>query len=496
MSDATAIPAAHSRVVGDRYRLTRRLAVGGMGEVWVAIDELLDRRVAVKILREEFLETPLFLARFRAEAKHTASLTHPGVAQIFDYGEEHINGRCTAYLVMELVDGPALSDLLAARGPLPIPTTIDWLAQAAEALGAAHRIGVVHRDVKPGNVLVDGDTIKITDFGIARAMNSVPLTDAGQIVGTARYMSPEQATGSEATPASDVYSLGIVGYEMLTGQPPFTVGNAVAIARAHLQQQPPALPQHVPPALCELLARALAKDPTRRPADADAFARELRSFQKPATQDRVGALADQAAISSGSVHASAGTMVFGAAPTRTRIFDHDLTIVAPPSLPVNAIVADHHATKRSHRTLVTVTIVIAACIVLLAVTHSSTSRRQDLVPATGPSVQRPGASTAPDTTLAQPSIVVVDPATYLGMPVEQARQALRAVGFNVAALPASVDNTAVVAGVAPSGPLPRGSTVTLTVTTATTQPAAPSTTSPAPTRSKGNSNGNGKGKGK
>ena len=212
-----------------RYVLNRHIAVGGMGEVWQATDTLLGREVAVKILRAAFVDSPVVLERFRAEARHTAALSHPGIAGVFDYGEDLVAGRCVAYLVMELVAGEPLSEVIAHRGAMPLSTVLPMLAQAAEALHAAHEMGVVHRDVKPGNLLLlTGGAIKVTDFGIARAANSIPITEVGQVIGTAKYMSPEQASGAEATAASDIYSLGVVGYEMLAGRPPFTTENPAA----------------------------------------------------------------------------------------------------------------------------------------------------------------------------------------------------------------------------------------------------------------------------
>ena len=272
-----------SRLLGNRYALHRRLAVGGMGEVWSAHDTVLHRSVAVKILRDDLVDTPGFLDRFRAEARHTAALNHPGVARVFDYGEDPARAgvlTCVAYLVMELVPGRPLSAVIAERGPLPISQTISILAQTAEALHAAHQSGVIHRDIKPGNLmLLDDGTVKVTDFGVARAIDAAPLTDAGHIVGTASYLSPEQASGRELTPASDVYSLAVVGYELLTGHPPFTAGNPAALALAHVQDEPPRLPPTVPVGLREVIERALAKDPAERPADAALFAAELRRLQ-------------------------------------------------------------------------------------------------------------------------------------------------------------------------------------------------------------------------
>jgi eukaryotic-like serine/threonine-protein kinase len=267
-------------LLGDRYSLTKRIAVGGMGEVWEATDQVLGRKVGVKILRDDLVDSPVFLERFRAEARHTAGLAHRGIASVFDYGEDHDGDLMVAYLVMELVDGRPLSKVMAEQGRLPTGMVVSVLAQVAEALSAAHAMGVVHRDVKPGNLLLlDDGTVKVTDFGIARAANSVALTEVGQVIGTARYISPEQAVGGEATPASDVYSLGVVGYEMLAGVPPFTADNAGAVAMAHVHQPPPPLPASVPVGVSAAIAGALSKDPADRPADAHAFAADLRRLQ-------------------------------------------------------------------------------------------------------------------------------------------------------------------------------------------------------------------------
>jgi serine/threonine protein kinase len=257
--------------------LTRHIALGGMGEVWAARDNVLGREVAVKILRADLVDSPIFVRRFRAEARHTAALAHPGIAGVFDYGEEIHQGRRVAYLVMEFVPGEPLADVIAQRGALPVDTAVRMLAETAEALHAAHAAGIVHRDVKPGNLLVlPSGTVKVTDFGIARAADAIRLTEAGQIIGTATYMSPEQASGGDATPASDIYSLGVVGYEMLTGRPPFVAEGSVALALAHVHQAPEPLPATVPAELRSLIARAMAKDPADRPPGALGFARELR----------------------------------------------------------------------------------------------------------------------------------------------------------------------------------------------------------------------------
>jgi serine/threonine-protein kinase len=259
------------RCLGDRYELERLIAAGGMGQVWRGMDIALHRPVAVKVLRSEYTGDPTFLARFRAEAQHAASLSHPNIAAVFDYGEEIAQdgtGETLAYLVMELVEGEPLSALLAREGALPPATTLSLLRQTAFALAEAHHAGMVHRDVKPGNILVRPDgSLKITDFGIAWSARSVALTRTGQVIGTPQYLSPEQAEGRPATPASDVYALGLIGYECLTGHPAFDGDNAVTIALKQVREQPAALPGDVPAGVRGLISRSLAKDPAARLTD-------------------------------------------------------------------------------------------------------------------------------------------------------------------------------------------------------------------------------------
>ncbi|MBP2706283.1 serine/threonine protein kinase [Microbispora sp. RL4-1S] len=234
-----------------------------MGEVWRATDELLGRDVAVKLLGRHVAADPAFRERFRSEARITAGLTDPGIAQVFDYGES--DG--VAYLIMELVPGEPLSAILARSGALGPEVTLDLIHQTAKGLYAAHRAGVIHRDVKPGNILVTGDgQVKITDFGIARALEAAPLTRTGLVLGTAQYVSPEQASGRTLTPATDIYSLGVVAYECLAGRPPFTADNHVALAVRHITDPPPPLPDSVPAPVRALVSDILAKDPAERPA--------------------------------------------------------------------------------------------------------------------------------------------------------------------------------------------------------------------------------------
>ena len=258
--------------LGGRYRLVSRIAVGGMGEVWVGHDQALARNVAVKVLREEFAGDAGFLERFRAEARNSAQLSHANIAQLYDYGEQDGSG----FLVMELVLGEPMSDLLDRQPVLPTRRLLPILAQTARALHAAHVAGVVHRDVKPGNILLArSGRVKITDFGISTASNQIPMTSTGMVMGTAQYLSPEQAIGRAATPASDVYSLGIVAYEGLVGHRPFTGPTAVDIAIAHVNTPVPPLPGDIDPALAALVMRMLAKEPEERPRSAASLARAL-----------------------------------------------------------------------------------------------------------------------------------------------------------------------------------------------------------------------------
>jgi serine/threonine-protein kinase len=264
-----------------RYHLQELIAAGGMGEVWRAVDEVLGRPVAVKLLRPEYSRDELTLLRFRAEARHAGGLNHPGIAQVYDY-EDATRDR-PAYLVMELVSGPSLAGVLAG-GQLDARHTADVLAQAAEALHAAHTAGVLHRDIKPGNLLIGpGGQVKVTDFGIAQSSRAGNLTRTGSLVGTTGYLAPERVSGRPATVASDLYALGIVGYECLTGHPPFQ-GEPLQVALAHRDQDLPGLPpwclsQPGGAGLAALIARLTAKDPAGRPATAALVAEEARRIR-------------------------------------------------------------------------------------------------------------------------------------------------------------------------------------------------------------------------
>jgi serine/threonine-protein kinase len=259
-------------LLGERYRLERRVASGGMADVWAAQDDVLQRSVAVKVMRPDPGHEDLFALRFKDEALHSAALIHTNIATLFDYGED--DGL--AFLVMELVDGSPISRLIHDHGPLPPDQVRSIMGQCALALGVAHEVKVVHRDVKPANILVREDgLVKLTDFGIARAIDASGHTRAGDLLGTPSYISPEQALGRPATGASDLYALGVVGHEMLCGAKPFDKPTPIATAMSHIHEPPPPLPDDVPEDLAGVIEDLLSKDPLDRPENARAVAIRL-----------------------------------------------------------------------------------------------------------------------------------------------------------------------------------------------------------------------------
>src|SRR5918996_4793917 len=268
-----------------RYRIVRKLGSGGMANVYLAEDEELGRRVAIKILNDRYANDDAFIERFRREAKSAASLSHPHIVSIYDRGE----AEGTYYIAMEVIEGRSLKELILTRGALPVDTAIGYAKQLLEALRFAHRHGIIHRDIKPHNVLVSADQhvkaneprLKVADFGIARHGAS-QMTEAGSIMGTAQYLSPEQARGAPVTAASDLYSAGVVLYEMLTGKVPFTGDSAIEIAMKHVNElpRPPSkLRAEIPPELDQIVLRALAKEPEERYQTADEFIEDLERVE-------------------------------------------------------------------------------------------------------------------------------------------------------------------------------------------------------------------------
>jgi len=272
-------------LLGNRYRLGERIAAGGMGAVYRAVDETLGRQVAVKALRRELADDPTFLERFRREARAAAGLSHPGVAGVYDYGE--LGGQ--PFIVMELVEGETLAERVAARGRLPWREAFAIGEQVAAALAAAHAHGLVHRDVKPANILLGRDgRAKVTDFGIAQAAQSATLTGTGMVLGSANYVAPEQAKGGHVGPAADLYSLGCVLFEAVTGETPYRGGNAVAIATQHVSAPVPDPREHLPDlphAAAELITRALHKQPAARFPSGAAMAAALAAARHEARAD-------------------------------------------------------------------------------------------------------------------------------------------------------------------------------------------------------------------
>jgi eukaryotic-like serine/threonine-protein kinase len=311
------------QVFDGRYRVVRKLGTGGMANVYLAEDQELGRRVAIKMLDDRHAQDEQFVERFRREAKNAAGLTHPNIVSIYDRGE----AEGTYYIAMEYLDGRTLKELLVARGPTPIAVAIDYARQILAALGFAHRHGVVHRDIKPHNVSVASDgRLKVMDFGIARAGTS-QMTETGSIIGTAQYLSPEQAKGAPVGPASDIYSVGVVLYEMLTGSVPFTGDTPLEIAMKHLSTTPEPPSERrpdVPHELDSIVLRALAKNPDDRYQSAEAMDADLaRAARGQAVAPETEEAATQVLRGVGAVTtmSSAPTEVVrrpvGAAPTST-----------------------------------------------------------------------------------------------------------------------------------------------------------------------------------
>ncbi|TDK24623.1 serine/threonine-protein kinase [Arthrobacter crusticola] len=484
--------------LGGRFQLTERIAIGGMGEVWKARDKVLGRVVAIKILKEEYSGDPAFLNRFRAEARHTALLNHEGIANVFDYGEE----GGSAYLVMELVPGQPLSAVIEREGVLSPDRALSIIGQTATALAVAHRQGLVHRDVKPGNILVLPDgRVKITDFGIARLADQVPLTATGQVMGTAQYLAPEQATGQQATGSSDIYALGVIGYELLAGRRPFSGESQIAIALAQVNDAPPPLPEHIPHPVRALIASMLAKDPSDRPGDAESLSRAVDAIRAGSIraaeaavpgmllfggdteataavprQDTAATRAVPAPSTSAMPTVAAAAAVPAAAGTGSLAASRDWTEEeVEPEIP-----QEREERRRKPWLLPVIILVLIALLALASILiwPLLAGERGDPAPATTtssprstPSSPRPTPTTTPSTTPSptpeqttpEPAAIVIDPDQYLGLNIDEATARLTALGLSVnrSGEPSSEPAGAVI-DINPVGTVSPGQTIQLT----------------------------------
>lgn len=502
---------------GNRYRLLSRVAVGGMGEVWRAADQVLGRTVAIKLLGSALAAQPGFAQRFREEARHTALLGHANIAQVYDYGED----GGAAWLVMELVEGKPLSQILREEGRVSPERTVSIVAQAADALQAAHDQGVIHRDVKPANILVRPDgVVKLTDFGIARATDAAPLTRTGEVMGTAQYISPEQAMGHSVAPASDLYALGCVAYEMLAGRRVFDEGSAVATAMAHVHKTPDPLPNTVPSNIAAVVMGCLSKDPTNRPQTGQSLSAALRGLPGatyPPTQafPTAGALRTQRLGSAAGYAAGAGLgaaagAATGAAYGTTQQYPAggypptgSVAYGGPGAPPPGGLPPSRPPRKNSAAWIVPLIIALAALLVFAVVRSGilggSSAPAPNTTNPTAPTT-RTSATTSPSSssttttttrTTTTPAKVVINEADYVDHDVDEVSAALRKKGLEVRITPEDSDEDAgTVLGLSEYGSLDRGTTVTLRVsrgpaetspppeTSATTSPAgAPSDTS-------------------
>lgn len=457
---------------GGRYELDTRIAIGGMGEVWEATDHVIGRTVAIKILKDEYMGDPGFLERFRAEARHAALVNHEGIASVFDYGEE--DG--SAFLVMELVPGEALSTILEREGSLSTDKTLDIVAQTAAALQAAHAAGLVHRDIKPGNLLITPDgRVKITDFGIARIADQVPLTATGQVMGTVQYLSPEQASGHPASPATDTYSLGIVAYECLAGKRPFTGESQVAIAMAQINEQPAPLPPTVAVPVQNLVMAMIAKKPEDRPASSAAVSRAAAALRRG---DLAAAAAAVPAVAAGTAAVDDATQLLtsGQTSATTRLLPAAGAAAGATSLLTEEHTeedAEPRKKKRSPWTWPLVALIVLLALVLGGTVFTLLSNQNE--PDTAPTSAAP--SSAAPSTPASPSasptptqsaqLVDVDALDLVGQTCDEARETLRQANLGATCATGTAAENADQIGrvyiVDPTGRNPEGTNITVTV---------------------------------
>jgi serine/threonine protein kinase len=454
---------------GGRYQLSSRVAIGGMGEVWQATDLVIGRTVAIKILKDEYLGDPGFLERFRAEARHAALVNHEGIANVFDYGEE--DG--SAFLVMELVPGEALSTILERDRTLSTDKVLDIVAQTANALHAAHSAGLVHRDIKPGNLLITPDgRVKITDFGIARIADQVPLTATGQVMGTVQYLSPEQASGHPASPTTDIYSLGIVAYEALAGRRPFTGESQVAIAMAQINETPPELPATIAEPVRNLVYASIAKSPADRPASAAHLARAAQALRRGDVA--AAATSVPGIIGTGSLAAAVGAN-YGNPTTATRILPTTATLPTAGTPPKK---------KRNPWTWPLIALVALLAVVLVGTIIALLANPSRPTP-----TKTPTGTTQPPSTTPTPTntLIPFQASDIVGLTKAQAQTFLTSHNLVMNATNGDPAPTAAKVGTAenvqPVGNLQPGSTVNVSFYTALATPPpppVPTTTATAP----------------
>lgn len=431
---------------GGRYELNHRIAIGGMGEVWQATDNVIGRTVAIKILKDEYMGDPGFLERFRAEARHAALVNHEGIANVFDYGEE----QGSAYIVMELVPGEPLSTIIEREGIIPADRVLGIIAQTATALQAAHDAGLVHRDIKPGNLLITPEgRVKITDFGIARIADQVPLTATGQVMGTVQYLAPEQASGHTATPSTDVYSLGVVAYECLAGRRPFTGESQVAIAMAQINDTPPDLPATVSEPVRNLVYCCLEKDAAKRPASAAKLAQAAAALHRGDVETAatyVPAVLGAAGVAAAAVSTQAATQLLqqpgSDAATTVLPAAQGGTSMSEPD-----VIEEEPKKKRSPWTwplitLIAILVLVIGGTAIALVTSGSGGGGETTTTDTSPTTAKPVSG----------PIVAAD---YVGMNVDAAEKKLKAAGFTnivrVAGEPTTGDKVNTVQAISPEG---------------------------------------------
>jgi eukaryotic-like serine/threonine-protein kinase len=465
---------APGATLGSRYTLDRTIGTGGYSEVWAAHDAVLDRPVAIKVLHAEYAQSADALRRFRTEAQLAGRLSDANVARVYDFCDT--SGDGPAYLVMEFIDGPTLAEMLRG-GPLNPARTMDILAQSAAGLHAAHSAGLVHRDIKPSNIMIaPGNVVKITDFGLSHSLASAPITRTGMIAGTPSFMAPERSAGARATPASDLYSLGVLGYECLAGAPPFE-GTPLEVTLAHRFGVFPPLPAATPVAVSELIAWLTARDPADRPDDAETVARQAAQLRDalltappgygpatppgygpatppgygPATPPGYGpATPPGYGPATTLLPESAPPPPHGAPPDSTGPAQHTLIVAASPVEPEPEPARRRTGAAIGWLVAVTAGAAAVAAIIAIALSHGGD--------APAAAAQRPAASGG-----SAIRAVEVSRSALIGEPVTQAAQRLRNEGFQVRILwwPAPAQPPSTVIAVRPAGLRPPGSVITL-----------------------------------